>query len=319
MDGVLVIDKPSGPTSHDVVARVRRATVERHVGHTGTLDPLATGVLPLVAGKATRLARFFSGARKTYLASIALGVSTDSHDADGLATGGVRRADPDAPLPSRQAVEAVLAAFTGEFDQQPPMFSAKQVGGVRAYRVARRARRAGADAEETGGVALPRPCRVTVHEMELVGLAGATVQVRLTVSAGFYVRALARDLGNTLGCGAHLSALRRTASGEFTELQAVALGLVEADPRAAAASLVPLRALLGRLPGVVLTPQGLARAAHGLWVRREDCAAGGASETWREAGAEAVRLLAPDGDLAAVALTLGECRTWPLHPSIVLT
>ena len=223
IEGVLVVDKPKGMTSHDVVAVVRRILKERRVGHTGTLDPLATGVLPLVIGRATRLARFLSAERKRYEATIALGVETDTFDAEGSAAGGARFENPAAPLPDEAAVRAALQRFVGTFSQVPPAYSAKKVGGVAAHRLARR----GAAVDDLPAV------EVTVHDLLVTDYREPTVQVTLEVSSGFYVRSLAHDLGRALGCGAHLAALRRTACGEFDLSSAVPLDGLDVDVAAA--------------------------------------------------------------------------------------
>jgi len=196
VDGVLLIDKPSGPTSHDVVARVRSVSGERSVGHTGTLDPRATGLLALVLGKATRLASVLSGSDKTYDATIRLGSTTDTDDADGSVT------STSGSRPDDQAIDAALGQFVGAFEQLPPNHSAKKIGGHKAYDLARRAE----------PVAL-KTAPVTVRTLHRTGRDGDLVSVVVSASAGFYVRALARDLGQALGCGAHLDSLRRTKVG----------------------------------------------------------------------------------------------------------
>lgn len=327
MHGVLVIDKPVGPTSHDVVARVRRVLGERRVGHTGTLDPFATGVLPLVVGQATRLARFYSGSDKSYVAEVRLGLSTDTHDLTGHPVGGVRLADAGAPLPTAQAVDAALEAFRGRFLQRPPAFSAKKLGGVRSYDLARARRRRrdepdeGRDQADAPAVA-PAPVEVVVRALALEHAEDDRVRLRMTVSAGFYVRALAHELGERLGCGAHLVALRRTATGEFGEADAVPLESLEREG-AASARLVPLDRLLPGCPAVTLTAEGLARVCHGNTVEAAHCAHDGRGAAgpgpW-----PAVRLLAPDGRLVAINLPpapgkSGGDHPWPLHPAIVLT
>lgn len=318
MHGLLVIDKPVGPTSHDVVARVRRALRERRIGHTGTLDPFASGVLPLVIGKATRLARFFSGAAKEYHATVRLGVATDTHDHTGRRTGGARHDDPLAPLPGAAHVEAALGRFRGTFLQLPPRFSAKKVAGVRSYEAARRDRdRTAADSSEPAEDAPAlTPVRVTVSELRLTACADDVVELAMRVSAGFYVRALAHELGVALGCGAHLLALRRTRSGELGLSQSVPLADVEGDPEAARAHLVPLDAMLPDLPAVELTIAGRDRVAHGGPVDASACAHD------RRAGAPPglpVRLLGPGGELLAIAEPHVSDPPWPLRPVTVLT
>jgi tRNA pseudouridine55 synthase len=211
MDGVLLIDKPSGPTSHDVVARLRGTSRERSIGHTGTLDPRATGLLPLVCGRATRLASLLSGEDKVYEATIRLGWATDTDDADGQPVSG-----PSGQLPDDETIHDAATAFRGTFDQLPPTHSAKRLGGHKAYDLARHA----------APVEL-RPVPVTVHHIDITGRERDLLHVRVTASAGFYVRALARDLGSRLGCGAHLLALRRTRSGAFDVANALPLGEAE--------------------------------------------------------------------------------------------
>lgn len=334
--GVLVVDKPAGPTSHDVVARARRALGERRIGHTGTLDPFATGVLPLVVGKATRLARFLSGREKTYEAVVRLGLDTDSHDLTGLATGGARAHDPGAPLPSLAALEGALEEARRQRSQRPPAFSAKKVGGVRSHALARQRRRhlgqpvgldgRGEDADAaTPGETSLAPSPVEVHALVLETFDGERATLRLRVSAGYYVRALAYDLGQWLGCGAHLVALRRTASGEFDARDAVPLDTVEREGPAAWSRVVPMERLLPECPAVRLTTAGLARVTHGNPVDRSHCEHDGRADAAAGARWPAVRLFSPDGRLVALA---GEetsrapheaATRWPLHPAIVLT
>ena len=256
MDGVLVIDKPAGPTSHDVVTVVRRALDEKRIGHTGTLDPLATGVLPLVVGRATRLARFLSGADKEYIAEVRLGAATSTFDADER-----QEAPVLAPVPAGavEAVAALLEEFRGTYLQSPPVFSAKKIGGTPAHRLARK----GKPPEMT-------PVPVTVSTLEMVSHEGGLIRLRVVASSGFYVRSLAHDLGQRLGCGAHLENLRRVRAGEFTIEQAVPLEAVIEGAAAAAARLIPLERLLPGMPGVVLSARGVARAGHGNVLGVED-------------------------------------------------
>lgn len=295
MDGLLIIDKPSGPTSHDVVARVRRVLGERRIGHTGTLDPAATGVLPLVVGRATRLARFLSASDKSYDASIRLGIATDTYDAHGTPAG----ARHGGPWPSREAIERALDAFRGTFLQQPPAFSAKRIDGRRSYALAR-----------ANSLRAPAPAAVTVLRLDLLGVDDGHVTLRVDCSAGFYVRSLAHDLGERLGVGAHLAALRRTRSGEFVLADALPLESAERDPAAARAAVVPLARMLPGLASVVLTDEGVRRVVHGRDIGAGDVMAG------LPADPRTVRLLDSGGGLLAIA----EPTTTPgvLHPSIVL-
>ena len=217
MDGVLVVDKPRGPTSHDVVDRARRALRERRIGHTGTLDPFATGVLPLCVGRATRLARFLSGGDKVYRASVRLGFATTTDDLTGEPL-----ADARAVSVSRMALEDAIPAFVGTFDQVPPAFSARHVGGRRLYELARQ------------GEAAPRAATpVTVHALDLVSRDADRLELEVRCSAGTYVRAIARDLGERLGTGGHLVALRRTRSGGFDLSRAVPGDALDASARRA--------------------------------------------------------------------------------------
>lgn len=252
-NGVLVVDKPAGPTSHDVVARVRRALKTPRVGHTGTLDPLATGVLPIVVGRATRLASFLSGSEKEYVAGIRLGSATETYDAAG------RGAIPAPPDVATADLNDALCAFRGTFDQAPPPFSAKKIDGVRAYKLARK---------QTP--VQPAPVSVTVHRLALESYNDGLVVLRVAASAGFYVRSLAHDLGRALGCGAHLETLRRVRAAGFAEDAAVPLSQIEESGQDAARWLVPLEKLLQDIPAVVLSDRGLKRAVHGNHVSPED-------------------------------------------------
>jgi len=297
LNGVLVIDKPAGPTSHDVVARVRCALRQREVGHTGTLDPMATGVLALVLGRATRLAQFLSGARKRYEATIRLGLATDTWDRTG---GVVRRLDEGERLPGEVELRLHLEAMLGEQDQLPPPFSAKKVAGVRAYALAR-----------SGQTVDVRPARVTLDEVALLAADPPLFEVRVGCSAGYYVRALAHELGERLGCGACLERLRRVASGPFTLARALPLEVVERDPAAASAAVIALEELLPELPAGVLTEEGARRASHGNDVTPRDF-----NRVPVLAAERAVRLLGPDGRLLAVARPGKQPDT--LHPAVVL-
>jgi tRNA pseudouridine55 synthase len=295
MNGVLLIDKPSGPTSHDVVARVRRASGERSIGHTGTLDPRATGLLPLVLGRATRLASLLSSGDKTYEATIRLGFATDTDDADGQPLG-----TPVAAAPGSEAIDAALDRFRGTFQQIPPRHSAKKISGRKAYELARRAQ----------PVELA-PVAVTVTSLERLSFEGPYLQIRVSAGSGFYVRALARDLGEVLGCGGHLDALRRTKSGGFSVSDAIPLGEAERLGRDLADRLIPAAEALPHLPSVRMTASGLTRAVHGNPVGPADL-----EGRWvPPAGADGpVRLLAGDGRLVALAYSRGGA----LHPVTVL-
>jgi tRNA pseudouridine55 synthase len=297
MDGVLLIDKPAGPTSHDVVARVRAVSGERAIGHTGTLDPLATGLLPLVLGRATRLSAHLTGGDKTYEATIRLGFATDTDDADGRPLG-----PASAAIPGEAAVIGALARFRGDFDQVPPAHSAKKIGGHKAYDLARR------DAAVTIA-----PVAVTVRRLECTGLDADRLSLTVCATSGFYVRALARDLGQVLGCGAHLSALRRTRAGRFDVASAIPLSEAERlGPDVAAHLITPADALLD-LPAVTVTALGLRRALHGNPLNPEHLAGRAVPGTGAGPG-RPVRVLDEAGRLIAVA----QSRGGALHPAVVL-
>jgi tRNA pseudouridine55 synthase len=200
MNAVLIIDKPSGLTSHDVVARARRILGERSIGHLGTLDPMATGVLPLVIGSFTRLAQFYTHAEKTYEGIIRFGFSTDTYDAEGEPTSAPQ---PVALVPDQ--LHALAAKFQGIIEQIPPPFSAKKIRGVPAYKLARKHKE----------VAL-KPVQVEIKEFEILSVEPDRAHFRARVSSGTYIRSVAHEMGQALGCGAHLESLRRTAVAEFT-------------------------------------------------------------------------------------------------------
>lgn len=297
-DGVLVIDKPAGPTSHDIVAVVRRALGVDRVGHTGTLDPLATGVLPLVVGRATRLAAFMSGADKEYEARIRFGATSPSYDAEQA---GEPTATVALPRDARE-IHAVLPRFLGSYLQMPPPFSAKKVGGTPAYKLARR----NAPVEIK---AVP----VTVRELDLVSYSAGAADLRVVCSSGFYVRSLAHDLGSALGCGAYLDGLRRTRAGAFTIDDAVALRVVMEDGPEAAARMVPMERLLPDLPSATLNESGLRRASHGNTLGQSDFQLSpGAAGV---APGSPLRLVDAAGSLIGIADALAGGL---LHPRVVL-
>jgi tRNA pseudouridine55 synthase len=199
LNGVLIINKPAGFTSHDVVNRVRRILQQRSVGHMGTLDPLATGVLPLVVGNLTRLAQFYTGSEKTYEGTIRFGFATDTYDSDGEATG---QAQP--VTLSLTELRELANSFRGMIEQTPPPFSAKKINGVPAYKLARKKKE----------VAL-KPAQVEVKELEILTTEGDRARFRARVSSGTYIRSVAHDMGQQMGCGAHLEKLCRTSVAEF--------------------------------------------------------------------------------------------------------
>jgi tRNA pseudouridine55 synthase len=293
MDGVLVVDKPAGITSHDVVASARRALRESRIGHTGTLDPMATGVLPLAIGRATRLAQFLTASDKQYVARIQLGLVTDTYDVTGREVSRVPAA------PTREEVLIALETLTGDYLQAPPPYSAKRVGGKRAYDLARAER-----------PIQPPSVPVSVRRLELIEFSGDRVTVDVTCTAGFYVRSLAHGLGERLGVGGCLEGLRRTRSGEFPVEDAVTMAVLAGEPEMAARRVLPLERLLPFLPSVTVTAEGEKRVSHGRVVDP-------AHFSGRPPGAaDWIRLLGPDG--ALLALARPENPSGSLHPSVVL-
>jgi tRNA pseudouridine55 synthase len=291
MDGVLIIDKPAGITSHDVVARVRHILQVRRVGHTGTLDPFATGVLVILVGRATRLAQFLSGLEKEYEAVIRLGYATDTGDVTG------KRLQDDFKTTgkrwSKEEIEAALESLRGDIDQVPPMFSAKKQGGRKLYELARR----GEEVER-------KPVLVCIHKFEAIKPTGELLkdnldgtfdfEVRVACSAGTYVRTLAEDFGKRLQTGAHLAELRRTRVGDFEVQQAQTLEQLKVNfaEQSLGKVLLPPDDALSRLPSFDLSAEELQRVSNGMSVRVTE-------KEWSE-GLQ-VRLRDPHGKLIAVA------------------
>ena len=246
----MVIDKPAGMTSHDVVDRLRKITGERSIGHLGTLDPMATGVLPLLLGKFTRLAQYFTSSEKTYTGTIRFGYATATYDAEGEAVGPVV-----VPALTLDQVRAAAARFQGEIEQMPPPFSAKKIGGTPAYKLAR------------AGKPVPlNIATIRISSFVIVALEGAEAHFTMSVSAGGYVRSVAHELGKDLGCGAHLSSLRRTQAGVFTLHDA--RRLEELDPLSGNAHALSLlcihpRSLLPEMPSVTGDEYALGRLRNG--------------------------------------------------------
>ncbi|MEZ5292117.1 MAG: tRNA pseudouridine(55) synthase TruB [Vicinamibacterales bacterium] len=293
-DGILVVDKPEGPTSHDVVAVARRALRTPRVGHTGTLDPMASGVLVLVLGRATRLARYLTHDAKEYDAQVAFGRATTTYDAQGATTMETGRA------PSRGEVEAELARYACRQFQTPPPYSAKKVAGKVAHRAAR----------QEAPLDLP-PTPVTVHALALRDFADGMATLSLRVSAGFYVRSLAHDLGVALGTGAHLAGLRRTAAGEFTLPHAVPLGDLAGRAAGLEPALIPIDRMLHDMPAVPVSEADADRIRHGQGLARQGLSV----------GAGPLRLLSPEGRLVAVAEVRAGAGPYPgpfLQPVVVV-
>jgi len=293
LTGVIVVDKAAGCTSHDVVNRMRRIAGTRRIGHLGTLDPLATGVLPLVVGRATRLAQFFTAGAKRYDAWIRFGQSTDSYDRDGAPT-----SEPATPSFTREELERALDHFRGTFQQTPPPVSAKKVAGVPAYKLARRK----VEVELA-------PVEVTVNALDLAAFEPPLARVLICCSAGTYVRGIAHELGRMLGCGAYLDSLRRTASGEFTEEQACTIEdlATRAEEGRLAGTLIAGAALLPQFPSETVDALTAGQIRQGRDFR--------VSPFRIRPDSRYVRALAPDGELLAV----GEARLPHLyHPIVVL-
>ncbi len=270
--GILLLDKPVGLSSNAALGRTKRLLGIRKAGHTGTLDPLASGLLVLCFGEATKVAGYLLDGDKTYLAEVRLGITTETDDAEGEAT--ERR-----PVPALddEALEPVLAGFRGAIEQVPPMYSALKRDGQRLYQLARR------------GEVVDRPPRaVTIHELSLLGHGADWLSLRVRCSKGTYIRSLARDLGERLGCGAHLSALRRTRSDPFDLTDAIALEALEAlAPDAARARLQPADTALMHLPAVQLRAE---QAQHLLMGQRLSSITDAEAE-------ELVRIYGPQGFL----------------------
>jgi len=246
--GLLNVHKPSGPTSHDIVAAVRRGTDVKKVGHAGTLDPMASGVLVLCLGPATRLSEYVMESRKTYRARVRFGVETDTYDAEGTVI-----AENDRPV-TQEAVEGALAAFRGPIEQVPPMYSAIKQGGKKLYELAR------------AGQEVERPARsVTIYQIELLAWAPPDAVLDVMCSPGTYIRSLAHDLGAAVGIGAHLAALERTTSGPFTAVNAVEWAELQAamDADTWRDALLPPDMALMDAPAVYLSPEDAGHVRHG--------------------------------------------------------
>ncbi|HJS24163.1 MAG TPA: tRNA pseudouridine(55) synthase TruB [Pyrinomonadaceae bacterium] len=305
MDGVLVIDKPSGMTSHDVVARTRHILHERRVGHTGTLDPFATGVLVILLGKATRLAQFLSGLDKEYDAIIRLGYATDTGDRTGTPMPG----PPSKPVNfTEEAIEATLRSLRGFIDQVPPMYSAKKLEGRRLYELARR----GESVER-------KPVRICIHDFAAIRPEGQLIKdnldgtfdfhARVSCSSGTYVRTLAEDFGKRLYVGAHLAELRRTRVGDFEIAQAITLDQLKLHfaEESLGTIVLPLNAALSRLPFVHLNAEEVRRANHGREVAVEQA-------DW--ADGENVKMC--DANEQLIAVGQYDANAKRLHPRVVL-
>jgi tRNA pseudouridine55 synthase len=255
MNGLLVADKPAGMTSHDVVAIVRRATNERAIGHLGTLDPMATGVLPMLLGKYTRLAQFFGQSEKWYEGRIRFGFATDTFDAEGAPASESARFTS-----SLEELRQMAAQFRGEIDQVPPIFSAKKIQGVPAHKLAR-----------AGAEVAVKPARITIHDFHLLSLDGDEAAFTIQVSAGGYVRSVAHELGQLAGCGAHLSMLRRTRAGVFALDQAIRIEDLKTLTIAEIEARLPHpRTLLPEMPSITVDDQTAGKIRNGMQVNLPD-------------------------------------------------
>lgn len=293
LDGVLVVDKPIGPTSHDVVGLVRRLAATKRVGHGGTLDPFASGVLPLFLGRATKVVEFHLADRKAYRATVCFGASSTTDDLEGEIT------PASGPAPRRADVEAALPSFLGEIRQRPPAYSAVKVGGRRAYALAR-----------AGGSVELRERDVTIDSLELSAWDDTDrdrpiAVIDVACSAGTYVRAFARDLGDRIANAAYLGALRRTAAGPFDEKDALSLDAVRAassdGPSGLGRLLRPVDAGLDRLPEIGLSAEQVAAVSRGQYVRPAQALPEG----------DHFRLRAADGALVAIGVPAAGGRVAP--------
>src|SRR5713226_2548857 len=293
MNGVLIIDKPASLTSHDVVNRVRRILQQPSVGHLGTLDPLATGLLPLVTGNLTRLAQFYTSSEKTYEGVIRFGFATDTYDSDGEPGGPVQKVNV-----LLEQIRELAGRFVGLIDQMPPPFSAKKINGVPAYKLARKHKE----------VPL-KTVQVEIKEFEILGLDGDRASFRARVASGTYMRSVAHDMGQQIGCGAHLASLRRTALGEFSLSDAHTLEELSAAAQAGeseklAEMFIHPRRLLPQLPCVTVSDEVAAHIRSGRAVNLPELSQ-----------AKHVKVFAGQRELIAIATRIAGTL---FHPKIVL-
>ena len=290
MDGAIVIDKPEDWTSHDVVNKIRRVARLKKVGHLGTLDPIATGVLPLVVGRATRLAQFYTRNDKVYEAVVRFGFATDTYDAEGEAAGEAAKVQV-----TLEQVREVAGKFRGEIEQMPPPFSAKKIQGVPAYKLARKKQE----------VKLA-PVRVEVKEFEILNLDGELAGFRARVSSGTYMRSVAHEMGQQLGVGGHLAALRRTGVGEFTEADCRTLEQLQAAAATDDAEelMIHPRRILPAFPSVTADDVNANRIRHGMPVNLPELSR-----------ARLVKVFAGQAELIAIASRVAGTL---FHPKVVL-
>ena len=296
MNGVLIIDKPAGLTSHDVVNRARRILQQRSIGHLGTLDPMATGVLPLVTGTLTRLAQFYTTSEKTYEGTIRFGFATDTYDAEGEAT-----TTPQPVSLRAEEVEALASRFRGVIEQTPPPFSAKKIHGVPAYKLARQQKEV-----------VLKPVQVEIKEFVILGVEIDRARFRAHVASGTYMRSVAHEMGRELGCGAHLESLRRTAVAEFNLQDAHTLEQVAAaadaakngSPDSLDGLFIHPRKLLPELPSVTADEPTAARIRSGRTVNLPELSR-----------ARQVKVFSGQRELIAIATRVAGTL---FHPKIVL-
>jgi tRNA pseudouridine55 synthase len=290
MNAVLIVDKPAGLTSHDVVNRVRRILKERSVGHLGTLDPSATGVLPLVIGSLTRLAQFYTASEKAYEGVIRFGYATDTYDADGENVG-----VPQTVAPALEEVRRIAASFQGFVEQMPPSFSAKKIQGVPAYKLARKQKEV-----------ILKPVRVEIKEFEIVAVDGDCASFQARVASGTYLRSVAHDMGQQMGCGAHLQALRRTAVAEFDLAEAHTLEQLAAAAEGGVLEdlFVHPRKILPRFPSVSANEEMAAHIRSGRTVNLPEFSK-----------AQQVKVFSGQRELIAIATRVAGTL---FHPRIVL-
>ena len=291
MNGVIVIDKPAGLTSHDVVNRVRRILGQRSVGHLGTLDPSATGVLPVVLGNLTRLAQVYVHSEKTYEGLIRFGFATDTYDADGEPTTPLQDVDLNG-----DEVRTLAAQFQGTIEQMPPPFSAKKIAGVPAYKLARKKQEV-----------VLKPVQVEIKEFEILATTADQATFRARVASGTYIRSVAHEMGQKLGCGAHLASLRRTAVAEFAIEDAHSLPALEAAMQQGSAEslFVHPRKLVPQLPSVTASEESAALIRSGRAVNLPEMSR-----------APQVKVFCGQSDLIAIATRIAGTL---FHPSIVFT
>jgi tRNA pseudouridine55 synthase len=290
LNGVMVIDKPAGWTSHDVVSRMRGLLRERSIGHLGTLDPMATGVLPLVIGKMTRISQFYEDSAKAYEGTIRFGFATDTYDADGDPVG-----EPQSVRVTLEELRRLAGGFVGKIQQMPPAFSAKKIKGVPAYKLARKKQE----------VEL-QPVEVEVREFVITGVGGDCCAFRCQVSSGTYIRSLAHEMGEQMGCGAHLASLKRTQVAEFGLAEAHSLDEigVAASAGSIGGVMFHLRRVLPGIPSVTADDETLGKIRHGRAVNLAEFS-----------GAKLVKVFAGQADLVCLASRVAGSL---FHPKVVL-